>query len=213
MLRYNQKTNTLIVAALVILLCIVSISGATYALFTSSGEDGKIGVNVTSGDIEVDIIGSSADGSGSLVGEVLKFEAADGRTEVLFEPGSVYHSQGFRIENPGNIPIKFILYITKDKDDKIGDAFVKAFDVWVAKDPKSDDGTDASYKDVVNPDGTDAGMWELFRFTGELGPGETSDEYHLVFRMKETAGNELQDMTFSGVGITVFALQGNATVE
>ena len=40
-----------------------------------------------------------------------------------------------------------------------------------------------------------------------------SETYYLVIRMKETAGNEFQNKTYTGIGITVYAVQGNAPIE
>ena len=53
-------------------------------------------------------------------------------------------------------------------------------------------------------------MEKLEDFNGRLEVGQSSDIYYLVFRMKETAGNDFQKQEFSGVGITVCAVQGNA---
>ena len=46
-----------------------------------------------------------------------------------------------------------------------------------------------------------------------LGVGKSSDIYYLVVRMKDDAGNAYQDQSYSGIGITVWAVQGNAHVE
>ena len=193
-----KHTSTLIIAAIVILLCFASITGATLAIFTSSSEDGKIGINATSGNIEVDIINSSEDPS-SIVGEVLKFTTSSGEiiTDVLFEPGAFYYTEGFRVQNKGDIPINFILYVSEDKNnpDEARD-FVSAFDVWLTRDPK-----DKSEKEKMQD------------FDGRLDPDKISDVYYLVFRMKETAGNEFQDRTFAGIGITVCAVQGNVNIK
>jgi len=70
MSRYKINNKTFIIAAMVILLCLVSITGATLALFTSTTEDGKIGINATSGNLKVDIVDASENPS-SLVGDVL----------------------------------------------------------------------------------------------------------------------------------------------
>ena len=194
----TKHTSTLIIAAIVILLCFVSITGATLAIFTSSAEDGKIGINATSGNIEVDITNSSEDPS-SIVGEVLKFTTSSGEiiTDVLFEPGAFYYTEGFRVQNKGDIPINFILYVSEDKNNpgEAGD-FAHGFEVWLTNDP-----TDRST------------MVKMQDFDGRLDPDKISDVYYLVFRMKETAGNEFQDRTFAGIGITVCAVQGNVNIK
>lgn len=194
MYRYKPTKSTLIIAALVILLCLVSITGATLALFTSGGEDGKIGINTTSGNLKVDIIDTSVDNPDSLVGEVLDFITVSEDSEVLFEPGSVYYTEGFRVRNDGDIPINFILYISED--ETVAEDFADAFEVWLTSDPTSR-----------------SNMVKLQEFDGRLEVGQSSEAYYLVFRMKETAGNEFQNRTFTGVGITVCAVQGNAEIN
>ena len=72
MSRYKASYNKFIIAAMVILLCLISITGATLALFTSDVNDGTIGINATSGNVKVDIVDEKD--TRSLVGEFLKFE-------------------------------------------------------------------------------------------------------------------------------------------
>ena len=188
--------STLIIAGIVILLCLVAISGATYALFTSDGEDGKIGINMTSGNLDVDII-DATDNPSTLVGEVLDFVTDDVDGEVLFEPGATYYTEGFRVKNIGEIPINYIIYISED--ETVSDDFYDAFEVWITKDPNSKD--------------SGVRLEDLQKFEGKLSPQKSSDVYYLVFRMKESAGNEFQNRTFTGVGITVCAVQGNADIK
>ena len=178
---------------MVILLCLVSITGATFALFTSTTEDGKIGINTTSGSLKVDIIDAS-DNPTSLVGDVLDFITTSDKQEILFEPGAMYYTEGFRVKNNGSIPMNFILYISED--ETVSEDFSEAFEVWLTNDPTSR-----------------SNMVKLQEFNGGLAVGETSDIYYLVFRMKETAGNEFQNRSFTGVGITVCAVQGNGYID
>lgn len=189
MSRCKVKSSRIVIAAMIILLCLISIIGATLALFTNR-DDGKIGINVTSGKVKVDIVEAEGDPAASLVNDVLDFHVVDEKTEVLFEPGACYYTEGFRIKNLGNIPINYILYITEDKD--LEKDFYDAFDVWITTDPK-DRSTGIDIKD----------------FGGSLGVDKSSEVYYLVFRMKESAGNEYQNRKFKGVGITVCAVQGN----
>ena len=193
MSRYNVDKKTFIIAAMVILLCLVSLTGATLALFTSETEDGKIGINATSGNVKIDIV-DEFDENVSLVGEVLDFDTPTGDGLVEFEPGAVYYTEGFRVKNNSSIPVNFIIYISED--ETVSADFSEAFDVWLTTDPTSRDG-----------------MEKIQKFEGSLGLGETSDVLYLVFRMKESAGNEFQDRTFTGVGITVCAVQGNGYVN
>ena len=196
MIRYKSEKRPLIIAVMAILLSIISITGATLALFTSDAGKGTIGINATSGNIEVDIIDAS-DNPQSLVGSVLNFVTTSQNQEIYFEPGATYHTEGFRVKNTGEIPLNFIVYISEDVEEEYeGIAFEDAFDVWLTKNPSDKNS-----------------MEKMPKFKGSLLVGETSDVYYLVFRMKETAGNEFQGKTFTGIGITVCAVQGNAVVD
>ena len=187
----RSRRSTYIITAVVIMLCLFAITGATFALFTSDEGDGKIGINATSGDLEVGIVDAD-DPTQSLVGQVLDFVTEDG--EVLFEPGALYYTKGFRVANLGDISMDYIIYISKDKD--VAADFSTAFEVWITTNPTTREMSE-----------------KLQEFEGSLEPEQSSEIYYLVFRMKETAGNEFQDRTFTGVGITVCAVQGNADID
>ena len=194
MVRYNSQKRTFIIAAMVILLCLVCITGATLALFTSDINDGKIGINATSGKLKADIIDASEENPASLVGDVLDFITTAESNEIQFEPGAVFCTEGFRVKNIGNVPMNFIMYISED--ETLSSDFNDAFEVWITSDPSKKEST-----------------VKLQEFDGRLEPSQTSDVYYLVFKMKETVGNEFQNRTFIGVGITVCAIQGNADIE
>lgn len=188
--RYNTKKRPFTIAVMIIFLCLMAISGATLALFTSDDDDGKIGINATAGDLKVDIVDTSPNNPASLVNEVLDFVVENDENGVLFEPGATYYTEGFRVKNDGDVPFKYILYISEDSS--LSQDFSEAFDVWVTRDP------------------TNRTVGEkLEKFEGELDADKMSEPYYLVFRMKETAGNEFQNRTFTGVGVTVCAVQAN----
>lgn len=188
----NPNHKTFIIAAMIILLCFVCLTGATFALFTSTS-DGKIGINATSGSVKVDIVDTS-DEPESLVGKVLDFMTTSNKNEILFEPGATYYTEGFRVQNNSSIPVNFLIYISED--ETVSAEFFEAFDVWLTTDPS----------DRYN-------MEKMQEFRGELAVGQTSGVYYLVFHMKEDATNEFKNQTFTGVGITVCAVQGNGYID
>lgn len=191
--RNNVKFSTLIIAAVVIILCLISVTGATLALFTSDYNDGKIGINATAGNLVVDIVNDDENNPTSLVGEVLQFSSNDG--VVVFEPGATYHTEGFRVLNDGNIPINYIIYISSD--DRLEADFTEAFEVWI----------------TTNPNDLSSGV-KLQEYRGEnLLPQKTSEVYYLVFHMKEEADNTFQKREYTGIGITVCAIQGNVDIN
>jgi hypothetical protein len=90
---------------------VVTVVGLTVALFTSNDDDGKIGINVTSGECKIDIVDL---GGKTLVGDVLNFVTPDNREKIYFEPGSTYYTEGFKISNIGKIPVNFRVYVSED---------------------------------------------------------------------------------------------------
>lgn len=195
MFRYRSNKQAFIIAVLVILLCLVSLTGATLALFTNNTSNGTIGVITTAGDVKVDIV-SATDPSTSLVGQVLQFQTSADQKEILFEPGATFYTQGFKIKNTGDIPVNFRLSVSEDEDIDM-EEFKKAFEVWISTDPK-------------NP----AAATKLTEYICRLEAGDSStDTYYLFIKMKEAVGNEFQGKTYSGIGVTVYAVQGNVNVE
>ena len=193
MIRYKTNKQALIIAALVILLCFAFLVGSTFALFSSTS-DGKIGVVTTSGSVDVDIVDTSKE-ENSLVGGVLEFQSYAERDEILFEPGAVFYTQGFKVKNRGTIPVNFRLYVSEDSEINM-EEFNKAFEVWISK--------SQTFSEKAK---------EITSFKGELGVDKSSDTYYLFVRMKETAGNEFQGKSYSGIGVTVYAVQSNVEIE
>ena len=188
---FAQRNTAIIVAVVSILFSITLIVGVTYALITG-GNGGKIGVNVISEGCRVDIV----DGEDiSLVGEVLDFENSHDRKNIYFEPGAIYYTESFKIKNTGDIPVGFRLSISQSESFDM-QKFNEAFEVWIAKDVDS----------LNEPE-------LLTSFTGNLAVREQSEAYYLIIRMRKEAGNEFQDKTYTGIGITVYAVQSNATTE
>ncbi len=192
MARYQTRVNSSLIAAIIVLVCLISVVGITYLILSQSNKnDGSIGVNVTTGKVQVDIIDEKET---SLIGDVLDFVSPSGAENVYFEPGATYYTQGFCVQNKGNIAINYRIYISDDEDVS-REEFEKAFEFYITTDPflKTDD--------------------KLIEFVGDLEAGERSTVYYLVVKMQETAGNDFQDKTYKGIGITVYATQRDANDE
>ena len=194
MFRYQSNKQAFVLAVCAILLCLVCLTGATLALFTSNPEDGTIGVVTTTGAVKIDIVDTSVN-ENSLVDKVLEFQTSAGHKQILFEPGAVFVTQGFKVKSLGNVLTNFRLSISKD--EMIDQAeFDEAFEVWISK---SNTNT--------------AGAERLSAFKGTLEPGQSSETYYLFVKMKESAGNEFQGKSYMGIGITVYAVQGNVDIK
>ena len=193
MFRYKSHKQAFIMTALVILLCLVCLTGATLALFTSNLNDGTIGIVTTSGDVEIDIVDTEG---ATLQNKALGFITSSADKEPLFEPGATFYTQEFQVMNRGDIPVNFSLSVSKD--DKIDmEEFDKAFEVWIVR------ASDGDFKNAER----------ITSFKGRLEVGESSEKYRLVIKMKESVGNEFQGKTYTGIGVTVYAVQGNAQLN
>ncbi len=119
----------------------------------------------------------------SLEGQTLAWQKAAGHEsdEVLWEPGCTYKLQPIVIKNAGNLALKYKIVITGIR----GDAKLNEAIEWTIND---------TALDVDHP----------------LAAG-ASDTLTISGHMKESAGNEYQNLTIDGIGITVVATQD--TVE
>ena len=195
MFRCKSNKKAFIMTALIILLCLVCLTGATLALFTSNLNDGTIGIVTTTGSVKVDIVDTSPK-QNTLVDKVLQFQTSSTQKVILFEPGATFYTQGFQIKNQGNIPINFRLSVSEDENLDM-EEFNRAFEVWITTDPK------------------DTGSAQrLPAFEGRLEKnGDCSATYYLVIKMKETADNSFQGKSYQGIGVTVYAVQGNVDIK
>ena len=190
----TSKYSAYFMMILVIFLCLVALTGATFALFTSNPDDGTIGVVTTTGNVKVDLV-SAGKVETSLIGGVLEFEHDDAEDGIYFEPGATFYTKAFRVKNIGDVSLNFRMYISNDNRMNM-EEFESAFEFYITDDPK-------------NPEN---GV-QLKSFIGHLEAGDYSDSFYLVIKMKETVGNEFQAHEYSGIGITVYAVQGNVNIK
>ncbi len=193
-LRLLGIKNRIIACFLVMILCFSSIVGSTLALFTNDPQKGTIGVNTTSGKVRVDIVDAS-DEQKSLVGDSLKFMTTSQSDTFYIEPGATFYTQGFRVKNKGNVTINYHLYVSDDRFLNMAN-FDDVFDVYIATD----------IDNIKNAE-------KLMSFTGRLAAEATSEVYYLVLKMKEHSTNDFQGQRYTGIGVTVYAVQGNVEIK
>ena len=187
-----------------LLICFAMLVGSTFAWFTDTA---STGVNkIVSGNLKVDIIGANSD---SHI-ETLNFTKAgatddDATQEILWEPGCRYLTEGFRIANKGNLALKWKAQVNKDS---ITDGKVEGS--TIAKDGMSLLNVIDFYVVTKAADGTETEV-AIEDFIGNLGKDAKSEVYYIKGVMQTTAGNDYQDLTLEGIGITVYATQD--TVE
>ena len=186
----NTKKATkraLLTSVMALVMCVVMLAGTTFAWFTDTA---STGVNkIQAGNLKVDIVDESGN---SLDGKTLNFKDFNGKTDILWEPGATFFTQGFKIANEGNLALKYKVVVSGITGDT-GLLKVMKFDVVSAM--------------------TKTGSEVNFTATpGQLLPSATgtpsvSDVYYLRGRMAENAGNEYKNMTLTGISVTVYATQ------
>ena len=188
----KSTKRALISSALAILMCVTMLVGATFAWFTDTA---STGVNkIQAGNLNIEL--QMKDNNGNWVnaeGKTLPFLVngkipAEG-TQILWEPGCTYYVPEVRVVNKGNLAVKFeyvneLLGVT----GKLAEVLEPVF-----KTPVDTNGEDINIEPEV------------------LKPGEASPAWSFGYHMLETAGNEYQNATATGMCLTVVATQ--ATYE
>lgn len=184
MTKSNNTKRTLLASVCSMILCVAMLIGSTFAWFT---DNASTAVNkIQSGTLDVALEMQDAEGNWvDAEGKTLEWIKAKGTAEdekVLWEPGCTYELPAVHIKNNGNLALKYKIVIS----GIVGDAgLLKVIDF--------------TYGDLdVNAE-------------GYLEAGKTSDAITIKGHMKEEAGNEYQNLSIEGIGITVVATQN--TVE
>lgn len=192
----NNKRATkraLLTSVMALVMCVVMLVGTTFAWFTDTA---STGVNkIQAGNLKVDIVDESGN---SLDGKTLNFKDFNGKTDILWEPGATFFTQGFKIANEGNLALKYKVVVSGITGDT-GLLKVMKFDVVSAM---TKTGSEVDF--VANPG-------QLLPPTSDT-PG-VSDTFYLRGHMDENAGNEYKNMTLTGISVTVYATQLNSEFD
>ena len=183
----TNKTVTkraLTTGTLAVLACIAMLIGTTFAWFTDTA---STAVNkIVSGNLKVGLeyaIDWDNDGNPTkwenAEGKTLNFKTADGRTtNILWEPNCTYALPELRVVNNGKLALKYKIQITGIKGD-------------------------AKLNDVIEWTINNADMDTEYH----LLPEATSDAITIKGHMDENANNDYQNLSITGIGITVLATQ------
>lgn len=183
----SAKTTkrALLSSVLAMLICVAMLIGTTFAWFTDTA---STSVNkIQAGTLKVDIV--KEDGVTSIKNESMSFVNKDGSANILWEPGATFMTPAFKIKSTGSLALKYKLTLNGITGDNM------LLDVITFS--------------VVKADGTEVA---LDTFVGHLTPDAAlSDALYIKGHMDEAAGNDYQNKTLEGLGITVYAAQD--TVE
>ncbi len=187
----SKKTKrALLTSAFAILMCTAMLVGTTFAWFTDTA---TTAVNkIQSGTLDIDIVDENGN---TLEGKSLNFKKAEGHEdeEILWEPGVTFDLNSFKIVNKGNLALKYKVTINGvDGDAKLLEAIE-----FTIKKGEAEPTPVENWEGVLLPDGETAEGYE----TIETAPITISGH------MKEDAGNEYQNLSIEGIGITVAATQ------
>ena len=164
--------RTLLCGALLMIMYIMLMLGGTMAWF----EDQQIVINTfTFGELDVDIVNQA---DKTLASTAIQFIKPDGGTyeedEYLFEPGATFQLKDFYVKNNGNVDFKYRIRLdsskaTGDEDCKL----LKAMEFYATMDGEP---------------------FELETETNTLAAGKKSGAVRIMIHMKESAGNEYQNL-------------------
>ena len=177
-----MKTNktskrALLTSVLSIALCLSMLIGTTFAWFTDTA---STAVNkIQAGTLKVGLYKNESC-TETAEGQTLKFQTADDREEILWEPGCTYQLEDVYIKNEGNLALDYTVVIAGIG----GDVGLNKVIDWTMK----------------------VGDRDLTADKAQLVPG-ASAKLSISGHMQETAGNEYQGMSIDNIAITVYATQ------
>ena len=185
MIRIKNTGRSLFISFLIVILCFSALGGASYALFTY--EEPAANVIIQAGDVMVDM--QDAQGV-SLENRSLIFRDRNGSAKISWEPGATFLSDPFFVKNLGDTTLNFRILLEGAGMDSM--EFLNAFEV-----------------SIVDKDGNTV---DLSKYQQELRARESSDEFRIRAKMRESVGNEYNKPSghsFGGIIVTVYAIQGN----
>lgn len=183
----NRKTTkrALLSSVLALILCFAMLLGSTWAWFTDTA---TTNVNtIQAGTLDIQLLGGTNFDT-DLENGTIAFVNKNGSTDILWEPGVTFYTEAFKVNNAGNLALKYEIVVSGANATNVGNA---------------------NLLDVIKftiVDANDAAV-----AGGNLDAGVPSGAFRVKAHMAETAGNEYQGCTLSGVVITVYATQD--TVE
>ena len=182
----KSTKRALISSTLAILMCLAMLIGTTFAWFTDTA---STAVNkIQAGNLNIELQMKDNDGNWvNAEGKILPFLVegkipAEG-TQILWEPGCTYYVPEVRVLNKGKLAVKF-------------EYIPKALGVT---------GKLAEVLELVLPENDMNPEPEILK------PGDYSPAWSFGYHMLESAGNEYQNATATGICVTVVATQ--ATYE
>lgn len=186
----NERKATkraLLTSITALVMCVVMLAGTTFAWFTDTASTNVNKIQAGNLDVALEMYDATQNSWVNAEGETLNFlvngAVPTQGTQILWEPGCTYELPKLRVVNNGNLALKYKIHITGIN----GDAKLNEVIDWTINDA------------AIN-------------LTEEhLSAGQKGAAFTIKGHMQETAGNDYQNLTIDGIGITVVATQD--TVE
>ena len=197
----TKTKKALLMSVLSMVLCVAMLVGMTFAWFTDTA---STGVNkIAAGNLKVKLLDSNNNEISNDAS--LKWITTD-TGEVLWEPNCKYNLESFKIQNAGNLALKYKVVLKATDIDTTGDG-KSLLDVI---DWKITIGEETL---AITSEQIKASLQNGIEIITDrpLAKGHTDDLITVQGHMKAEAGNDYQNLTIGGFGITVYATQD--TVE
>ena len=174
-------------------LCVAMLVGMTFAWFTDTA---STSVNkIQAGELKIKLLG--ADDQELSATNPLTWQKPAGyeTEEVLWEPNCKYNLETFKVQNAGNLAVKYkVILKATDITNKDGKTLLDVL-VWEVNGENVDFRTLGNGIEII----TDANLLV----------GQT-DKIEVSARMKAEAGNDYQGLKIDGFGVEVYATQLNS---
>ena len=200
MKKKNVTKSALLASILAMVLCVTMLVGTTFAWFTDTAsakvnkiQSGKLDVvleMLTKDKEETEATWKDAEGKTL---DFVKSPDAPENEAILWEPGCTYNLPDLRIRNNGNLVLKYKIVISgATGDTKLLDAI--------------------QFAATVDNTAVEFGNGKTIVTDKELAPNAEST-LKISGTMLTSAGNEYQNLTVSGIAITVLATQKDAEFD
>ena len=196
----THTKKALMMSIFSMVLCMVMLTGTTFAWFTDTA---GTGVNIVkSGDLDLEIV--KDDTAESPVNASNKIAFENGSNAVLWDCGSTFRTEGFKIKNTGKLALKYKLMvnvgeINEDLRDNMTFTILEGNNDSTGR-GKVVEGKLAAKSETSSEAATqDAEV--------EVKAESTSAVYYIQGHMKADADNKCQGATLNNITITVIATQ------
>ena len=189
----NNKKATkraLLTSVMALVMCVVMLVGTTFAWFTDTASTGVNKIQAGNLDIELQMKNNDdewVNAEGKTLPVLVEGKIPAEGTQILWEPGCTYYVPEVRVLNKGNLAVKFE-YVPEalGVTGKLAEVLELVF-----KAPVDANGEEVDIEPEI------------------LKPGEASPAWSFGYHMLETAGNEYQNATATGMCVTVLATQAS----